>query len=50
MADCIDKLRSAMLDCQTVLDGVETPEKKLDPRVEVKLDIKRRLAAFENKV
>lgn len=49
MADCIDKLRSAMLECQAVLDGAGNPEAKLDSRVEVKLDIKRKLAAFENK-
>ncbi|CAG9538338.1 unnamed protein product [Cercopithifilaria johnstoni] len=49
MADCIDKLRSAMLECQAVLDGAENPKAKLDSRVEMKLDIKRRLAAFENK-
>uniref|UniRef100_A0A0R3RGB0 RF_PROK_I domain-containing protein n=1 Tax=Elaeophora elaphi TaxID=1147741 RepID=A0A0R3RGB0_9BILA len=50
MADCIDKLRSAMLECQAILDGAENSGVKLDPRVEVKRDIKRRLAAFENKV
>ncbi|EJD74596.1 hypothetical protein LOAG_18103 [Loa loa] len=50
MADCIDKLRSAMLECQAVLDGVKNHDAKLDSRVEVKLDIKRRLAAFESKV
>ncbi|VDO38982.1 unnamed protein product [Onchocerca flexuosa] len=48
MADCIDKLRSAMLECQEVLDGVKNREVKLDPRVEVKHDMQRRLAAYEN--
>ncbi|VBB25538.1 unnamed protein product [Acanthocheilonema viteae] len=47
-ADCIDKLRSAMLECEAVLNGAENTKTKLDSRVEVKLDIKRRLAAFEN--
>lgn len=50
MADCIDKLRSAMLECQEVLDGTKNYEAKLNPRVEVKLDIQRRLAAFESNV
>lgn len=48
MADCIDKLRSAMLECQAVLDGTKNREVKLDPRIEAKLDMKRRLAAFES--
>ncbi|EJW87856.1 hypothetical protein WUBG_01229 [Wuchereria bancrofti] len=50
MADCIDKLRSAMLECQAILDGEQKCEVKLDPRVEAKRDIKRRLAAFENEI
>uniref|UniRef100_A0A915PSM4 Ribosomal protein S24/S35 mitochondrial conserved domain-containing protein n=1 Tax=Setaria digitata TaxID=48799 RepID=A0A915PSM4_9BILA len=48
MADCIDKLRSAMLECQAILDGERKSEGKLDPRTEAMIDIKRRLAAFES--
>lgn len=49
MADCIDKLRSAMLGCQLAVDHAKNSEEKLNLRLEAKLDTKRRLAAFENK-
>lgn len=46
MADCVDKLRSVLLDCQAGITADE--EIRVNVTLQVKSDIKQRLIQFES--